>query len=76
MITVILNPAAGAERADNLTTELAELFRDAGLSLRLASFKSHEEIVDAVRSAGEAGDDAVVAAEYSCMTFTIRSMRC
>ena len=62
MITVILNPAAGAERADNLTTELAELFRDAGLSLRLASFKSHEEIVDAVRSAGEAGDDAVVAA--------------
>jgi len=62
VITVILNPAAGAERADNLTTELAELFRDAGLSLRLASFKSHEEIVDAVRSAGEAGDDAVVAA--------------
>jgi diacylglycerol kinase family enzyme len=62
VITVILNPAAGAERTDNLTTKLAELFRDAGLSLRLASFKSHEEIVDAVRSAGEAGDDAVVAA--------------
>jgi diacylglycerol kinase family enzyme len=62
VITVLLNPAAGAKRGDNLPSKLAELFGAAGVPLRLVSFRSGGEVVDAVRSAAEAGDDAVVAA--------------
>jgi diacylglycerol kinase family enzyme len=62
VITVILNPAAGAKRSDDLPSKLAEIFSDAGLLLRLVSFRSQAAIVDAVRAASEAGDDAVVAA--------------
>ena len=62
MITVLLNPAAGAKHSDDLPSRLAELFGAAGVPLRLVSFRSSPEVVDAVRSAAEAGDDAVVAA--------------
>jgi diacylglycerol kinase family enzyme len=62
VITVLLNPAAGANDSDNLPSKLAELFGAAGVPLRLVSFRSGAEVVDAVRSAAEAGDDAVVAA--------------
>lgn len=62
MITVLLNPAAGAKHGDDLPSKLAELFGAAGVPVRLVSFRSGAEVVDAVRSAAEAGDDAVVAA--------------
>jgi diacylglycerol kinase family enzyme len=62
VITVLLNPAAGAKHSDDLPSRLAELFGAAGVPLRLVSFRSGAEVVDAVRSAAEAGDDAVVAA--------------
>ena len=45
-----------------MPSTLAELFSAAGLLLRLVSFRSGAEVVDAVRGAAEAGDDAVVAA--------------
>jgi diacylglycerol kinase family enzyme len=62
VITVVLNPAAGARYSDDMRSKLAELFGAAGLLLRLVSFHSAADTVDAVRSATEAGDDAVVAA--------------
>jgi len=62
VITVLLNPAAGAKHGDDLPSKLAELFGAAGVPVRLVSFRSGAEVVDAVRSAAEAGDDAVVAA--------------
>jgi diacylglycerol kinase family enzyme len=62
VITVILNPTAGASRSDNMPSQLAELFGAAGLPLRIVSFESGAEALHAARAAAEAGDDAVVAA--------------
>jgi diacylglycerol kinase family enzyme len=62
VITVILNPRARSGQSDNIRSQLADLFGAAGLLLRLVSFGSGAEAVDAARHAAEAGDDAVVAA--------------
>ena len=61
MITVILNLAARAGQSDDIRSQLADLFGAAGLLLRLVSFGSGAEAVDAARRAAAAGDDAVVA---------------
>jgi diacylglycerol kinase family enzyme len=62
VITVILNPAAGARHHDDLAPHLTELFGAAGIPVRIASFGSGGLVADAVKAAAEAGDDAVVAA--------------
>jgi diacylglycerol kinase family enzyme len=61
VITVILNPAAGAKHED-LAPHLTELFGAAGIPVRIASFGSAELVAEAVKCAAEAGEDAVVAA--------------
>lgn len=74
MITVILNPAARDGQIDNIRSQLADLFGAAGIPLRLVSFGSGAEAVDAARRAAEAGDDAVVAAGGDGTISTIASV--
>lgn len=62
MITVLLNPVAGAGESDNMPTQLAALFGAAGVPTRIVTFGSDAEAREAVRCAVSAGDDAVVAA--------------
>ena len=74
MITVILNPAARAGQIENIPSQLADLFGAAGIQLRLVSFGSGAEAVDAARRAAEAGDDAVVAAGGDGTISTVASV--
>jgi diacylglycerol kinase family enzyme len=62
VITVILNPAAGSKRHDNMPSYLAELFTGAGISVQVVSLRSGRDAVDAADRAAKEGDDAVVAA--------------
>jgi diacylglycerol kinase family enzyme len=62
VITVVLNPAAGIRRHDDMPSRLAELFSAVGIRVRVVSFGSGAEVVEEARCAAEAGDDAIVAA--------------
>jgi diacylglycerol kinase family enzyme len=62
VITVILNPAAGAKHQEDMAPRLTELFGAAGMPVRIVSLGSGGLVAEAVRCAAEAGDDAVVAA--------------
>jgi diacylglycerol kinase family enzyme len=62
VISVILNPAAGAKHGDNNPPQLAELFGASGLPVRIVSLGPGADVGDVVRCAVTAGEDAVVAA--------------
>jgi YegS/Rv2252/BmrU family lipid kinase len=61
VITLILNPAAGVKRHDDLPGHLTDLFRAAGAPMQIAPFGSAEDVAKTVRSAARDGADAVVA---------------
>ena len=61
MITVILNPTAGAKRNGDTVSRLTNLFSTAGLRVQIVSSGSADEAAAAARAAMKAGCDAVVA---------------
>jgi len=61
VITVLLNPLAGAANTANMPSRLTELFRAAHLPARIMS-PARAEFVVAARAAAASGADAVVAA--------------
>jgi diacylglycerol kinase family enzyme len=65
VITVLLNPAAGARHSDDMPSRLRELFAAEGFpveAVEVVSIGSSGETTSAARSAAEAGRDGVVAA--------------
>jgi len=62
VITVILNPAAGIKRHDDMPSYLTALFTGAGISVKVISFRSGRDALDAAERAVKEGNDAVVAA--------------
>ena len=62
LVSVLLNPAAGGERRQDLARTLVQLFETAGVTARIVTLARMADIPAAVRSAIESGADAVVAA--------------
>jgi diacylglycerol kinase family enzyme len=62
VISVLLNPAAGAQHSDNMSSRLTELFGAAGLPVRITPLGPGAEVADLVGLALKEGNDAVLAA--------------
>jgi diacylglycerol kinase family enzyme len=62
VIIVILNPAAGTNRVENLADHLASLFKAAGAPARIVPLVSPTEAPSAIRTAIARGADVIVAA--------------
>ena len=75
MITVLLNPLAGAANTANMPSRLTELFRAAHLPARIMS-PAPAEFVVAARAEAASGADAVVAAGGDGTVSSVASVEC